>query len=417
MAKTGGESRKKARNGNGAGAGAAGTPPAAPRPARARAKKAPPPPAAPVKAAPPVAKAAPLAVTTAPPAVKAAPPAVKSAPPAVKAAPIAAPVAAVPAAPRNGDARLRAPLDEPRDGSLELHEVEPPPSLLNLAMDTIESALSGTFEGFAPEMLRELEDEVERKIAQSPMELNSYGYDPWGFNTAVARRALVVMALMYRYYFRAVAYGIENMPKGRVLVISNHAGQIAIDATMIGTATLLEGNPPRILRGMGEYWLPTLPLINVLMVRVGSVVGTQKNAVDLLEHGEAVIAFPEGVRGMNKSFSERYKLKEFGLGFMRLALQTQTPIVPVAVVGSEEQAPSFGNFKPLARLLGMPAFPLVITPFPFPVRYHIYFGEPMEFRGNPNDEDQVIEEKVEQVKAKIRSMIEAGLRRRRSVFF
>jgi 1-acyl-sn-glycerol-3-phosphate acyltransferase len=249
------------------------------------------------------------------------------------------------------------------------------------------------------------------------MDLNSYGYDPWGFNTDVACRALTVMAVLYRYYFRACTYGIENMPKGRILVISNHAGQVAIDAAMIGTASVLEGEPPRILRGMGEYWLPTLPLFNVLMARVGSVVGTPKNAVDLLQHGEAVIAFPEGVRGMNKSFSERYKLKEFGLGFMRLALQTNTPIVPVAVVGSEEQAPSFGNFKPLARLLGMPAFPLVITPLPFPVRYHIYFGEPMEFRGNANDEDQVIEAKVEQVKARIRSMLESGLRRRKSVFF
>lgn len=380
MAKTGSESRKKARNGNGASAA-----PGAPKRRRRVTST-----SADTGSTPPVS---------------------------VPIAPLAAPIAPLAAPPRNGDTRVR-PLEEPRDGSLDLlHEVEPPPSLLNLVMDTIESALSGTFEGFAPEMLRELEDEVARKVAQAPMELNAYGYDPWGFNTAVARRTLVVMALMYRYYFRACTYGIENMPPGRVLVISNHAGQIAIDATMIGTATLLEGKPPRIVRGMGEYWLPTLPLINVLMVRTGSVVGTPKNAVDLLEHGEAVIAFPEGVRGMNKSFSERYKLKEFGLGFMRLALQTQTPIVPVAVVGSEEQAPSFGNFKPLARLLGMPAFPLVITPFPFPVRYHIYFGEPMEFRGNPNDEDQVIEEKVEQVKAKIRSMIEAGLRRRRSVFF
>lgn len=404
MAKTGSDSRKKARNGGGNGAGSAsGTPKRRRRTTTAAASAAP---AVVSERTPASAAARPIA--TVPP--RSTVPAGMSAH-----APLAAPIAPVAAPPRNGEAR-RA-LDEPRDGSLELHEVEPPPSLLNLAMDTIESALSGTFEGFAPEMLRELEEEVASKIAQAPMELNSYGYDPWGFNTAVARRALVVTALMYRYYFRAVTYGIENMPRGRVLVISNHAGQIAIDATMIGTATLLEGNPPRIVRGMGEYWLPTLPLVNVLMVRTGSVVGTPKNAVDLLEHGEAVIAFPEGVRGMNKSFSERYKLKEFGLGFMRLALQTQTPIVPVAVVGSEEQAPSFGNFKPLARLLGMPAFPLVITPFPFPVRYHIYFGEPMEFRGNPNDEDQVIEEKVEQVKSKIRSMIEAGLRRRRSVFF
>ena len=76
---------------------------------------------------------------------------------------------------------------------------------------------------------------------------------------------------------------------------------------------------------------------------------------------------------------------------MRLALQTQTPIVPFAVVGSEEQAPSFGNFKPLARLLGMPAFPLVITPFLFPVRYHIYFRRADGVRGNPERRDQVIE--------------------------
>ncbi len=297
-------------------------------------------------------------------------------------------------------------------------EAEPEPtSLLDSLRDALSSLASGTFEGFAPRLLRELDEEARAKIARAPMELNSYGYDPWGFDREVARRALVVAALFYRYYFRVQTYGIENLPAGRVLVIANHAGQIAIDGAMIGVAAALEAEPPRILRAMGEYWLPTLPLFNVLMVRCGSVVGTPKNCIDLLEHGEAVLAFPEGVRGMNKSFSERYKLKEFGYGFMRLALQTNTPILPVAVVGSEEQAPSLGNFKPLANLLGMPAFPLVLTPFPLPVRYHIYFGELMEFRGNPNDEDQVIGAKVEQVKARIRSMIEQGLRKRRSIFF
>jgi 1-acyl-sn-glycerol-3-phosphate acyltransferase len=311
----------------------------------------------------------------------------------------------------------RAPLVVPGPAIGRLDEVERETSPVNAIVDALSGLASGTFDGFAPRMLRELEEEVRHKIARSPMELNSYGYDPWGFNCDVARRALIVTALMYRYYFRVKTYGIENMPEGRVLVIANHAGQVAIDGAMIGAAAVLEADPPRILRGMGEYWLPTLPLFNVLMVRVGSVVGTPKNAIDLLEHGEAVMAFPEGVRGMNKSFSERYKLKEFGYGFMRLALQTNTPILPVAVVGSEEQAPSFGNFKPLARLLGMPAFPLVVTPFPFPVRYHIYFGEPMEFRGNPNDEDQIVGAKVEQVKSRIRSMLESGLRKRRSVFF
>ena len=268
-----------------------------------------------------------------------------------------------------------------------------------------------------PGSIAALQAEIDRRMRRIPTRLNSYGYDPWGLNVDVARRTMLVFALFYKYYFRVKAYGLEHLPKGRMLIIANHAGQIAIDACMIGTATVLDANPPRPLRGMGEYWLPTLPFFNVFMARVGGVVGTPKNCIDILEHGEAVIAFPEGVRGMNKPFRERYQLQRFGNGFMRLALQTNTPIVPVAVVGSEEQAPSLGNFAPLARLLSMPAFPIVLNFFPLPTRYHIYFGEPMEFRGNPNDEDEVIVRKVEQVKGRIHDMIQRGLKQRRSIFF
>jgi 1-acyl-sn-glycerol-3-phosphate acyltransferase len=293
---------------------------------------------------------------------------------------------------------------------------EEPAGPLDTSLGTL-SGLAGSLAGrFVPGFVQALDLEVRRRIAAAPMELNGYGYDPWGFDREVACRATFVSALLYRYYFRVKTYGIDRLPRGRILLIANHAGQIAIDAAMIGVATILEANPPRIVRGMGEYWLPTIPFFNVLMARVGSVVGTPKNCIDLLEHGEAVIAFPEGVRGMNKAWAQRYRLQQFGLGFMRLALETGTPIVPIAVVGSEEQAPSLGSFEPLARLLRMPAFPLVLTPVPLPVRYHIYFGEPMEFRGNPNDEDQVVEKRVEQVKARIREMIEKGLRSRRSVF-
>src|SRR6185369_16262980 len=174
---------------------------------------------------------------------------------------------------------------------------------------------------------------------------------------------------------------------------------------------------PRIVRGMGEYWLPTVPWVNELMVRGGSVVGTRKNCVDLLNNEEAVIAFPEGVRGMNKLIWERYQLQEFGHGFMRLALETGAPIVPIAVVGSEEQAPGIAN------LLRMPAFPITLTfpalgPLglvPLPVKYNIYFGEPMFFEGNPSDEDEVVGEKVEQVKARIATMLAHGLASRRSL--
>jgi 1-acyl-sn-glycerol-3-phosphate acyltransferase len=210
-----------------------------------------------------------------------------------------------------------------------------------------------------------------------------------------------------------------------MLLIANHAGQIAIDAAMIGTAMVLEAEPPRIVRGMGEYWLPTVPWLNIAMVRTGSVVGTRKNCVALLEADECVIAFPEGVRGMNKLIWERYQLQEFGYGFMRLALETHSPIVPIAVVGSEEQAPAIANLRGLGQLLGMPAFPVTLTwPWlgplgliPLPVKYHIHFGEPMRFEGNPNDEDEVIAEKVEQVKERIAVMLADGLAARRSLFW
>jgi 1-acyl-sn-glycerol-3-phosphate acyltransferase len=269
--------------------------------------------------------------------------------------------------------------------------------------------------------LRELRSEIDDRVRRLPTALNEYRYDPWGLHPDVVARAMLGAAALYRYWFRAQTYGIERLPAGRMLVIANHSGQVPIDATMIAAATVLEAEPPRVVRGMGEYWIPTLPFISVLAVRTGSVVGTRKNCVDLLNAGECVIAFPEGVRGINKLYSERYRLQEFGLGFMRLALETKAPIVPVAVIGAEEQAPAIANLRWLARLLQTPAFPITLTwphlgllgLIPFPVKYRIYFGEPMYFEGYHNDGDEVIRQKVEQVTQRIQAMIDAGLEARR----
>ncbi len=284
---------------------------------------------------------------------------------------------------------------------------------------------TGLLDRLRPQVLRDIEEEVTEKLRRIPTELNEFGYDPWGLDIHSVQQAAVVATLIYRYYFRVEVSGIENLPRGRAFVIANHAGQIATDAMMISTAALLEADPPRILRGMGEYWLPTLPFVNEAMVRTGSVVGTPKNCRDLLDNEEAVIAFPEGVGGMNKLFSERYKLQNFGYGFMRLALSTNTPIVPVAVVGSEEQAPGIANLKTIASLLGMPAFP--VTPLfpllgplgllPLPVKYRIYFGKPLAFSGDADDEDAVVKKKVAKVKAQIQQMLDRGVAQRDSIFF
>jgi len=297
-------------------------------------------------------------------------------------------------------------------------------SVAESLLQTVAGLFPGTSKA-AEDSIAEIEDEIDSRLHRIPTHLNAYGYDAFGFNPDAARRALVITALLYRYWFRVETHGIDRLPQGRMLLIANHAGQIAIDAGMIGTAMVLEAEPPRIIRGMGEYWLPTVPWLNIAMVRTGSVVGTRKNCVDLLETDECVIAFPEGVRGMNKLIWERYQLQEFGYGFMRLALETHSPIVPIAVVGSEEQAPAIANLRGLGQLLGMPAFPVTLTwPWlgplgliPLPVKYHIHFGEPMRFEGNPNDEDEVIAEKVEQVKERIAVMLADGLAARRSLFW
>jgi 1-acyl-sn-glycerol-3-phosphate acyltransferase len=239
-----------------------------------------------------------------------------------------------------------------------------------------------------------------------------------------ARRSILQAAILYRYYFRVETFGIGRVPTGRVLLISNHAGQLPFDGMMLGTAMVLEADPPRIARAMGEYWIPRIPFFNVAATRAGNLVGTPENCVALLEAGEAVMVFPEGVRGMNKPFTERYQLQRFGLGFMRLALETGTPIVPVGIVGSEEQQPGIANLAGLGRLLGMPALPITLGfpwlgplgMLPLPVRYRIHFGEPLHFEGYPSEEDAAIQDRVDQVKAEISALLEHGRENRRGIF-
>ena len=254
-------------------------------------------------------------------------------------------------------------------------------------------------------------DSVDAKIAALRRSENEYGVDPFGFSLDYSLSAVAPFIWLYKHYHRVEVFGIQKVPKGRVLLVSNHSGQLPMDGAMIGAAMLLEANPPRSMRAMVEKWMPTLPFVSTFMARVGQIVGTPENCRRLLENDEAVLIFPEGVRGLNKLWNKRYQLQEFGLGFMRLALETNTPIVPVGVVGAEEQAPSMMDLKPIGKLFGMPSFPVTPTglPFPQPTRYRIYFGDPLFFTGRPDDDDAELEKKVKGVRAAIQSMLDSGV--------
>ncbi len=265
-------------------------------------------------------------------------------------------------------------------------------------------------------------DDVGARTQALVVHGNEFGFDPFGLSRQSLTSVMTFARLVYRYYFRAEAHGIENLPaSGRVVLVSNHSGQLPFDALVIGSACFLEPPQPRLVRAMVEFFVPTIPFASYLFARWGQITGTPENCRRLLAAEEAVLVFPEGARGISKPFSKRYQLAEFGTGFMRLALEAGAPIVPVAVVGAEEQAPAM-NMKLLAKLFGVPAFPIVPYPpfvaaVPLPVKYRIYFGEPMRFSGDPDDDDDDLAERVKTVKNRIESMLHMGLRGRKHVFW
>ena len=274
--------------------------------------------------------------------------------------------------------------------------------------------------------LANLRAEIDRRYERLVTPLNEYGYDPFGFDRKASRTPLLILTAFYRYWFRVETHGIENVPaRGPVLIVANHAGNTyAWDASMIGTAVFLEAEPPRLVRGLGEFYLSTIPFFNEFMARMGSVVGTPDNCRQLFERGECAMVFPEGSRGFVKPYRKAYELQRFGLGFMRLALEHRVPILPVGVVGSEEQSPGLADLKWLGRLVGAPAFPVTITlPWlgllgvvPLPVKFFLHFGPLLRFEGAHDAEDSEIEPKVEQVKAEIARLIQTGLLKRKHWF-
>lgn len=288
-------------------------------------------------------------------------------------------------------------------------------SLKHSAQQRLEQALINT-----------IHPDVWERIRTMEAGQNEYGFDPFGFEPEFLKYVVPPAIWLYRHYFRVDPFDIERVPEsGPVLLISNHTGQIPLDGMMIATSMLVDRRPPRMVRSMVEHWVPTLPFISSLFARCGQVVGTRENARLLLRRNGCILVFPEGQRGISKTYDRAYQLEEFGLGFMRLALETNTPIVPVGVVGAEEQMPAIWNLKSVARLLGMPAFPITPTwpllgpvgALPLPVKYRIYFGEPLRFEGDPDDEDRVIGAHVAQVREAIRGLVARGLRERKGIFF
>jgi len=185
---------------------------------------------------------------------------------------------------------------------------------------------------------------------------------------------------------------------------------VAIDGAMVLASMLLEMNPPRLAQGMADKFINRLPLASTWSNRCGQFTGLPEHAERLLHDDRLLMVFPEGHKGTAKLYQQRYSLVNFGSGFVRLALKTNTPIIPFGFLGGGAAIPTIYNSATLGRLMGAPYVPL--TPYgvalPLPVQLEVHYGEPMVFKGTGNEEDQVINGYVEQVKARIATLIDNG---------
>ena len=253
--------------------------------------------------------------------------------------------------------------------------------------------------------------EVLERMSRIDVPFNDYGYDQLGISRDHLGAFFEFLKPFYRNYFRIETIGIENVPTtGRGMLIGNHSGAVPSDGGMVMASLFFGLDSPRLLHGMVEKFAQNLPFLSSWFSRIGQLTGLPEHAERLLNLERLLLVFPEGVRGIGKLYKDRYRLVRFGTGFMRIALKTGSPVIPFAYVGGEESFPTVYHANSLARLMGIPYWPVppYLLPVPLPVSCRIVYGEPMYFEGTGSESDEVIHAYVQQVRSEIARLIQLG---------
>ncbi len=264
-----------------------------------------------------------------------------------------------------------------------------------------------------------------RKRMTGDYSVDDFGFDPH-LNNAIF---LPLLRVFFNSWFRVEVSGIENLPdSGAALVVANHAGVLPFDGLMTQVAVHDEHPAHRDLRLLAADIVFDMPVVGQAARKAGHTMACTDDAHRLLEAGELTAVFPEGYKGLGKHFKDRYKLQRFGRGgFVSAALRTQAPIVPCSIVGSEEIYPMVADVKLLARLMGLPYFP--VTPLfplagplgvvPLPSKWYIQFGEPIDtadYEESAADDPMVTFELTDQVRETIQQTLYQLLANRRNMF-
>jgi 1-acyl-sn-glycerol-3-phosphate acyltransferase len=276
---------------------------------------------------------------------------------------------------------------------------------------------------------------------RDPDDLRDYlpGVEPerrvtdWGRSERL-ERALDATAFefLYRYWFRVEVEGIDNVPSdGGALLVSNHSGALPPDAPMIAKAIKEEHPRPRPVHLTVEHFFKGNPLFAMVLPKVGGVPAHPANVHRLLyDEEQLVLVFPEGRKGTEKLYKDRYRLRRFGRGgFVESAMRARSPIVPIAVVGAEEAAPIFAHLGFLKRVTGLLYVPLTPT-FPhggllgmlgyLPAKLRIRFLDPIpttQWGDEPWKDRALVQTVAEEIRALIQEELYGMLAKRRSIWF
>jgi len=255
--------------------------------------------------------------------------------------------------------------------------------------------------------------------------------DEFGYDAEYEQRVAPLFRALYRTWWRVDVDGLENVPEaGRVMLVANHAGGLfAYDGAMLKIAVQEHHPAQRSVRPLVDDFVYNLPFVGDFMTRCGGVRACPENAERLLRRDHAVVVFPEGTKGIGKPYSQRYRLQRFGRGgFVRIALRTGTPIVPVAIIGSEEIHPIVGQWEWLSRQLRLPYFPFTPTfPWlgllglvPLPSKWRIEFGRPLDWSqqfGPDAARDRLLVSRLtEDVRQRVQRLVVEALERRGPAF-
>lgn len=256
-----------------------------------------------------------------------------------------------------------------------------------------------------------IDPDVAARIEALDLQFNKFGVDPYGIDKNDLIRFVSAFAWIYRFYFKVDVYGLDNVPsRGRGVLVGNHSGGVAIDGAMAMGSLLLDAEPPRLAHAMIDKFIHQFPGASQLMARTGQFTGNPDQAKRLLRDERLILVFPEGARGTAKLAKDADTLVDFGTGFIRLALETNSPIIPFGFVGGGEALPTIANLRRLGRMLGVPYIPVTKWGLliPKPTRFQLLYGKPMHFEGTGHERDELVSEMVDQVKARIRDLIRQG---------